>query len=49
MDILDLQFLLEKHGMSSSTTGDKPTLISRIKELFGLNESSDQNQDVEEG
>ena len=45
MDVLDLQFLLESHGMSSS--GEKPTLIARIKELFGLNESNDQ--DVGEG
>ena len=47
MDQLDLQFLLESHGASSS--GDKPILISRIKELFGLDESSDKNQDVGEG
>ena len=47
MDVIDLKFLLESHGELSS--GDKPTLISRIKELFGLNESSDQNQDVGEG
>ena len=46
MDLLDLQFLLESHGASKS--GDKPILISRIKELFGLNEY-DQNQDVGEG
>ena len=45
MDILDLQFLLDSQGMSSS--GEKPTLIARIKELFGLNESNDQ--DVGEG
>ena len=45
MDVLDLKFLLESHGASSS--GDKPILISRIKELFGLNESNDE--DVGEG
>ena len=47
MELLDLKYLLESHNTSSS--GDKPALISRIKELFGLNEASDQNRDVGKG